>query len=71
MSHCLKRTPFILDVLLVDNMRYIVQSNFKEEIPYRITYLYDTLHLWFIVTKDEYNNYVLKSMPFTSYDSIS
>ena len=51
-------------------MRYIVQSIFANEIPYRRAYLYDTLHLWFMVTKDKCNNYVLKSIPSTSYDSL-
>ena len=67
---CLKRVPFLPVVLLVIDMRYIVQSTFADEVPYRRAYLYDALQLWFMVTKDECNNYVLKSIPSTSYDSL-
>ena len=67
---CLKQVPFLPVVLLVIDMRYIVQSTFADEIPHRRAYLYDTLHLWFVVAKDECNNYVLKSIPSTSYDSL-
>ena len=51
-------------------MRYILQSKFAEEISDRRAYLYDTLQLWFTVIKDEYNNFILTSIPVTAYSSI-
>lgn len=51
-------------------MRYILQSQFADELSHRRAYLYDTLCLWFTVTQDETNNIVLTSMPNTIYGSV-
>lgn len=54
----------------MSDMRYIVQHTFADDISHRREYLYDIFHLWFVVTKDEYNNFILKSIPSSSYDSV-